>query len=76
MISIQLHGFKYSYPILIIKCFQVIIVYNNSHLFCRKLCAFKLLIITVSKQLLVRQWSGRPGFNPRSRHTKDFKNCT
>ena len=24
----------------------------------------------------VRQWSGRPGFNPRSRHTKDFKNCT
>ena len=21
----------------------------------------------------VRQWSGRPGFNPRSRHTKDFK---
>ena len=24
----------------------------------------------------VRQWSGRPGFNPRSRHTKDFKNGT
>ena len=23
-----------------------------------------------------RQWSGRPGFNPRSRHTKDFKNST
>ena len=21
----------------------------------------------------VRQWSGRPGFNPSSRHTKDFK---
>ena len=21
-------------------------------------------------------WSGRPGFNPRSRHTKDFKNGT
>ena len=20
-----------------------------------------------------RQWSGRPGFNPSSRHTKDFK---
>ena len=20
-----------------------------------------------------RQWSGRPGFNPRSHHTKDFK---
>ena len=26
--------------------------------------------------LNVRQWSGRPGFNPRSRHTKDFKNGT
>ena len=22
----------------------------------------------------IRQWSGRPGFNPRSHHTKDFKN--
>ena len=24
----------------------------------------------------VRQWSGRPGFNPRSSYTKDFKNGT
>ena len=24
----------------------------------------------------VPQWSGRPGFNPRSRHTKDYKNGT
>ena len=24
----------------------------------------------------VGQWTGRPGFNPRSRHTKDFKNGT
>ena len=24
----------------------------------------------------VRQWSGRPGFNPRLHHTKDFKNGT
>ena len=22
----------------------------------------------------LRQWLGRPGFNPRSSHTKDFKN--
>ena len=22
------------------------------------------------------EWSGRPGFNPRSCHTKDFKNGT
>ena len=26
--------------------------------------------------LSVRQWSGRQGFNPRSHHTKDFKNGT
>ena len=26
--------------------------------------------------LSVHQWSGRPGFNPRSRHTKNFKNGT
>ena len=25
---------------------------------------------------IVRQWSGRPGFNPKSRHIKDFKNGT
>ena len=29
-----------------------------------------MLIIQVGS---VCQWSGRPGFNPRSRHTKDFK---
>ena len=23
--------------------------------------------------MYVRQWSGRPGFNPRSTHTKDSK---
>ena len=23
---------------------------------------------------ILRQWSGRPEFNPRSCHTKDFKN--
>ena len=26
--------------------------------------------------LSVRQWPGRPGFNPRSSHTKDSKNGT
>ena len=29
-----------------------------------------------SNEYSVRQWSGRPGFNPWSRHTKDFKNGT
>ena len=24
----------------------------------------------------IRQWPGRPGFNPGSSHTKDFKNGT
>ena len=28
------------------------------------------------KKKLFRQWSGRPGFNPKSCHTKDFKNGT
>ena len=26
-----------------------------------------------SNELSVRQWSGRPGFNPRPNHTKDSK---
>ena len=29
-----------------------------------------------NKASSVRQWPGRPGFNPRSRHAKDFKNGT
>ena len=29
-----------------------------------------------ANKLVVRQWSARPGFNPRSRYTKDFKNGT
>ena len=31
---------------------------------------------SVRKGASVRQWSGRPEFNLRSRHTKDFKNGT
>ena len=37
------------------------------------------IIIIVQKHIIVtavRQWSGRPGFNSRSRHTKDSKNGT
>ena len=30
----------------------------------------------ILQEISVRQWSGRPGFNPRSDHTKDFKNGT
>ena len=29
-----------------------------------------------SNEYSVRQWSGRPGFNPRSSYTKDSKNGT
>ena len=32
--------------------------------------------LTHLKIKLPRQWPGRPEFNPRSRHTKDFKNGT
>ena len=34
--------------------------------------------VSVTKNMpkSVRQWPGRPGFNPRSSHTKDFKNGT
>ena len=33
-------------------------------------------VIVYQRLLLVCQWSRRLGFNPRSRHTKDFKNDT
>ena len=32
--------------------------------------------LSYRKWVGVRKWSGRHGFNPRSRHTKDFKNGT
>ena len=34
------------------------------------------LIEPLANELSVRQWSGRPGFNPRSSHTKDSKSST
>ena len=37
------------------------------------LLTFFFLSHTWSSGLSVRQWPGRPGFNPRSRHTKDLK---
>ena len=36
----------------------------------------KELTFNQIKEKSVRQWSGKPGFNPRSHHTKDFKNGT
>ena len=32
--------------------------------------------INIGIMVSVRQWPGRPGFNPRSSHTKDSKNGT
>ena len=32
--------------------------------------------ITQPNKQSVRQWSGRPGFNPKSSNTKDSKNGT
>ena len=40
-----------------------------------ELKVFNLVIIKFFF-ISVRQWSGRPGFNFRSCHTKDFKNGT
>ena len=48
-----------------------------------KNCLYKMtygyLIFSITSRTslnTVRQWSRRPGFNPRSCHTKDFKNGT
>ena len=43
-----------------------------------KICACKFIIEIVVYSLFgligsIRQWPGRPGFNPRSSHTKDSK---
>ena len=35
-----------------------------------------IYIYNVNIYIYIRQWPGRPGFNPRSSHTKDFKNGT
>ena len=37
---------------------------------------FVFTIFSFGPAVSVRQWPGRPGFNPRSSHTKDFKNGT
>ena len=34
------------------------------------------ILIATTLSFSVRQWSGRPGFNLRSSHIKDFKNGT
>ena len=44
---------------------------NIKAIFPRMKCTF-----IGSKFQLIRQCSGRPAFNPRSRHTEDFKNGT
>ena len=36
----------------------------------------KVLARQIYLLMSVHQWSGRPGFNPTSCHTKDFKNST
>ena len=38
------------------------------------LYAFNWFIVLVGRVFC--QWPGRPGFSPRSRHTKDLKNGT
>ena len=42
---------------------------------CLKLFCFFFKFFNIASSFF-HQWSGRPGFNPRSRHTKDFLNGT
>ena len=37
------------------------------------MCVCVCVCVCVTGLLSVRQWSGRPGFNSRSSHTKDSK---
>ena len=36
---------------------------------------FILLNYNWAIEYIIRQWSGRPGFNPKSSHNKDLKNA-
>ena len=38
--------------------------------------SLSLSYLPIGIMVSVCQWSGRPGFNPRSSHTKDSKNGT
>ena len=41
-----------------------------------EICIYIYIYIILLKMVNVRQWSGRPGFNPRLSHTKDSENGT
>ena len=51
----------------------MLILYKND---LKELLLFNVNNLFVQYGWSIRQWSGRPGFNPRSSHTKDFKNGT
>ena len=48
----------------------------NSASYCQLLRQYFTLFIEWTSLSLIHHWSGRPAFNPRSCHTKDFKNGT
>ena len=62
------------------KCFSFSFYFKEFitySLICLGLC--KLILLQLGhwpNELSVRQWSGRPWFNPRSSHTKGSKNGT
>ena len=47
-----------------------------SELSSRELSSPSILVTKSDRSYRFRQWPGRPGFNPRSSHTKDSKNGT
>ena len=51
-------------------------IITNSERIMRSIYSKRSLSPLYPSGLSVCQWSGRPGFNPRLRHTKDFKNGT
>ena len=51
----------------VLDCKLIVSKFNSSQV---------ILYIYWPSGLSVRQWSGRLGFNPRSRHTEDFKDGT
>ena len=67
------------------KSFCLLNIEDLQAYFSGLLLSFHVLVVIVvyrcqpdrwSNELSVRQWSGRPGFNPRLSHTKDSKNGT
>ena len=74
IICLYTDGFKFCYVRLVILFINVFSSTLILIIFCSLLNGFNYYYLTLT--FLLRQRSGRPEFDPRSRHTKDFKNGT